>query len=126
MIYRLAYSPPHSRGPTAKQQKHVDFHGHTWRVDPATDAKKEVYLMAVDGCRKLIVDCSKQEREQQLWKFIEQAERQLEAMAQNNASDARLEWHFSDPDVARRVRQAFAVSKTVGDALVYYTPKVWR
>ncbi|MDR1511990.1 MAG: restriction endonuclease fold toxin 5 domain-containing protein [Propionibacteriaceae bacterium] len=122
--YHLDYTPA-----KPGDQPFVDYDGHTWRDDPTTGERQEVYLEAKDGYRDHIVNCSEAEADVYLKRFIRQAKRQLDAIEQSGSS-ARLEWHFSDPDVADSVREAFAAvgeqDAAVKNVLVYYTPKVRR
>jgi hypothetical protein len=115
--YRLDYTPENPNG-----LKYVLFDGHTWRGQPPV----EIYLEAKDGYGWAILDGSQTLRDEFLARFIAQAARQLRAMEDNGVSDARLEWHFSDPEVADIVRRAFAAADELDGANidVFYTPRV--
>jgi hypothetical protein len=102
----------------------VNFDGHTWRGQPPV----EVYLEAKDGYQWILPPGSSKISDSIFGRFTDQALRQWEAMKQNGAVDARLEWHFSDPDVAQAVRDAFSDNNAFREIniAIYYTPKVKR
>ena len=97
----------------------VSFDGHVWRGQPP----EEVYLDAKDGYYWPIIDNQIEPAfNNQLKNFTDEAKRQLDAMKQAKVVDARLEWHFSDEEVANFMREYF--DKNEYDITVVYTPKI--
>ncbi|WP_136611572.1 Tox-REase-5 domain-containing protein [Sinomonas albida] len=97
--------------------KPVQFDGHVWRGRPP----REIFLEAKDGYG-IMVDPAKPRFffTKHGQEFIEQARSQAEAV-RRLCPEARIEWHFSNRDVADAVRDVFLDSDISVE--VYYTPK---
>ena len=54
--------------------------------------------------------------------WIKELEGQLEAVGASGASGAKLEWYFSDPEVAQFARELFENERVAVD--VFYAPKI--
>ncbi|WP_422936502.1 Tox-REase-5 domain-containing protein [Sinomonas sp. P47F7] len=95
----------------------VQFDGHVWRGRPPA----EIFLEAKDGYG-IMVDPVKPKFffTNHVREFIEQAQGQVNAV-QRLRPDARIEWHFSNREVADAVREAFFEADISID--VYFTPK---
>ena len=90
--------------------------GHVWRGQPP----EEIFLEAKDGYNFPIIrrpwgNAAKD----QLDDFTDEAIRQVEAARQ---AGGRVEWHFSDEDVANWMRDYFQRKEI--DVTVIYTPKI--
>jgi len=99
----LEYRMPYTPDAALNQRYHfVDFDGHD-----AIDGI-QVFIDAKDGYRIILSDV--QARNATFDRFLKQAKRQIACLEENGLTpdvDVKLEWQFSDKEVADMVRQLF-------------------
>jgi hypothetical protein len=96
----------------------VHFDGHEWRGQ----LPEEIFLEAKDGYNFPIVNVKWAGADvRQLEVFTNEANDQLRALRQAGVK-ARVEWHFSDKEVADTMREYFTDNAI--NVTVVYTPKI--
>lgn len=112
MEYRVPYDPLPD-----EVEDHVDFDGHEWRGDPP----QEIFLDAKEKYESVFITPKWDKLpDKQLKKFEKQAARQVRALEQNGSA-GRIEWHFSNEEVADIVRDYFNDNGI--EVTVVYTPE---
>ena len=110
----MEYLTPFTKTDGSTGQVMVD--GHVWRGQPP----EEIFLEAKDGYNFPIIRQPWEDAPtRQLDRFTREAEDQVAAAEQ---AGGRVEWHFSDEEVANWMRDYFAENHI--NVTVIYTPKI--